>query len=131
MAEALINFLIQQLGSLACEHTKQAVTLVLNAKKDVKKFSHSLKAIQAVLEDAEKQQVKEARVRDWLDQLKDVSYEMDEALDEWNTEILKQEVEAKQEEEGENALVTKMTVCFRISSNIILFWPSQQGNSSS
>jgi hypothetical protein len=74
-----------------------------------------------VLEDAEKQQVKEASVRDWLDQLKDVSYEMDEVLDEWNTEILKQEVEAKQEEEGENALVTKRKVCFCISSNLFCF----------
>ncbi|PRQ20591.1 putative leucine-rich repeat domain, L domain-containing protein [Rosa chinensis] len=93
MAEALISVLLEQLASVVFEHTKQAVTLVLNAEEDVHSFSSNLKAIQAVLEDAEKKQVMEARVRDWLQKLKDVSYEMDDVLDEWNTEILKQQVE--------------------------------------
>ncbi|CAL8133084.1 unnamed protein product [Prunus armeniaca] len=55
----------------------------------------------AVLEDAEKRQVKEATSRDWLEKLKDVSYEMDDVLDEWNTEFLRQQVEKQEEEEEE------------------------------
>ncbi|XP_040366578.1 putative disease resistance protein RGA4 [Rosa chinensis] len=90
MAEALINLLLEQLVTVAFDHTKEAVTLVSNAKTEVKKFSSNLQAIQAVLEDAEKQQVEKASVKIWLDQLNDVSYEMVDVLDEWNTEILKQ-----------------------------------------
>ncbi|XP_040367150.1 putative disease resistance protein RGA4 isoform X2 [Rosa chinensis] len=93
MAEALISVLLEQLASVVDIHTNEVVKLVLKADKDVKSFSSKLKAIQAVLEDAEKKQVTEARVRDWLQKLKDVSYEMDDVLDEWNTEILKQQVE--------------------------------------
>ncbi|KAL6184453.1 hypothetical protein ACLB2K_045854 [Fragaria x ananassa] len=107
MAEALVSVLLEQLVSVAFEHTREAVTLVLTAKKDVEKFSRHLTTIQAKLEDAEQQQVMDASVRDWLDRLKDVSYEMDNLLDEWNTEILKQQV-GKQLQEGEmNAVVTK------------------------
>ncbi|PRQ20576.1 putative P-loop containing nucleoside triphosphate hydrolase [Rosa chinensis] len=110
MAEALISVVLEQLASIVFEHTKQAVTLFLNAEEDVHSFRSNLEAIQAVLEDAEKKQVTEARVRDWLQKLKDVSYEMDNVLDEWNTEILKQQVE-----EG------KKKVCFPMPSGCFCF----------
>ncbi|KAK9929836.1 hypothetical protein M0R45_026914 [Rubus argutus] len=121
MVDALISVLLKQLASIVYEHTKEPVTLILNAEKDVKSFSCKLRAIQAVLEDAEKKQVTEASVRDWWEKLKDVSYEMDDVLDEWNTEILRQEVEQKQEVEGENAFVAKKKVCFSIPSDCFCF----------
>ncbi|PRQ56753.1 putative P-loop containing nucleoside triphosphate hydrolase, leucine-rich repeat domain, L [Rosa chinensis] len=116
MADALIAELLKQLASVVFEYPKQAVTLVLNAEEDVHSFSSNLKAIQAVLEDAEKKQLKEARVRDWLQKLKDVSYEMVDVLDEWNTEILKQQVE-----QGENAFVAKTKVCFPTPADCFCF----------
>ncbi|KAK9943127.1 hypothetical protein M0R45_008746 [Rubus argutus] len=66
-------------------------------------------------QDAEKSRVKEAVVQDWLDKLKGVSYEMDNVLDEWNTQALKQQI-GKQENEGESALVNKKKVRFSIPS---------------
>ncbi|PRQ20586.1 putative P-loop containing nucleoside triphosphate hydrolase, leucine-rich repeat domain, L [Rosa chinensis] len=121
MAEALISVLLEQLVSAVYQHTNEAVKLVLNADKDVKSFSSKLKAIQAVLEDAEKKQVTEASVGDWLQKLKDVSYEMDDVLDEWNIELLRQQAEEKQEVEGDNALVTKKKVRFPMSSGCFCF----------
>ena len=114
MADALISVLLEQLASAVYEHTKEAVTLVLNAEKDLESFSSKLKDIQAVLEDAEKKQVTEARVGHWLERLKDVSYEMDDVP--WSTEILRQQVDERQEEEAENASVSKRKVCFPIPS---------------
>ncbi|XP_062016940.1 putative disease resistance protein RGA4 [Rosa rugosa] len=116
MADALISVLLEQLASVVYQHTNQVVKLVSNAEEDVKSFSSKLKAIQAVLEDAEKKQVTDARVEDWLEKLKDVSYEMDNVLDEWNTEVLRQQVEEKQEKEEKIALVTKKKVCFSMPS---------------
>ncbi|KAK9929991.1 hypothetical protein M0R45_027053 [Rubus argutus] len=104
MAEALISLLVEQLGSAVYHHTNQGVKLVLNAEKDVKKFSRTLKLIQNVLQDAEKKQVSDDDVRDWLDQLKDVSYKMNDVLDAWNTEIGKRQAEkheSQTSDEGE------------------------------
>ncbi|ONI16283.1 hypothetical protein PRUPE_3G089400 [Prunus persica] len=47
--------------------------------------------------------MKEVDVRYWLDSLKDVSYEMDDVLDEWSTEILKLHI---QKQEAGNAKKT-------------------------
>ena len=84
----------------------------------------NLEAIRAVLEDAEQRQVKEAGVRNWLEELKDVSYKMDNVLDEWKTEILKQQVEKQEEHGGTTSLVTKKkmkAVCFSIPSSCFCF----------
>lgn len=64
--------------------------LFLNVKKEVEDFTSNLHDIQAAPEDAEQRQVKEASVRNWLDKLKQIPYEMGDVLDEWNNEILKQ-----------------------------------------
>ena len=113
MAEALISVLLEQLASIVYEHTKEKVKLVLNAMKDVQSFSSNLKTIQAVLKDAERKQVLEDDVADWLQKLKDVSFQMDDVIDEWNTELLRRQVE----EENDGAKIapdTKMKkkVCF-------------------
>ncbi|KAI5337352.1 hypothetical protein L3X38_016623 [Prunus dulcis] len=68
MAEALISVLLEQLASI----------------------------IQKTSRTREERQMKKVDVRYWLDSLKDVSYEMDDVLDEWSTEILKQHIQ-KQE----------------------------------
>nr|XP_028962692.1 putative disease resistance protein RGA3 [Malus domestica] len=125
MAEALISVLLEQLASVTYQQVGEEVKLVLNAKKDVDAFAANLEAIGAVLEDAEQRQVKEASVRNWLEKLKDVSYKMDNVLDEWKTEILKQQVENEEEHGGSTSLVTKKkkkkAVCFSISSSCPCF----------
>ncbi|CAN6696417.1 unnamed protein product [Malus baccata var. baccata] len=113
MADALISALLEKLASTAYEYVAEEVTLVLNVEKEVEEFARNLKAIRAVLEDAEQRQVKEASVRDWLDNLKEISYDMVDVLDDWNGEILRQQVE-KQEKEGASAVVPKKKVCFSV-----------------
>ncbi|CAB4272798.1 unnamed protein product [Prunus armeniaca] len=113
MAEALISVLLEQLASIIQKQVEQEVTLVVGVKKEVAKLSHNFKAIQVVLEDAEERQVKELNVKYWLDSLKDVSYEMDDVLDEWSTEILKQQIQ-KQEAGNAGSTSTTKKVCFCI-----------------
>ncbi|CAL8997686.1 unnamed protein product [Prunus brigantina] len=103
MADALISMLLERLASTTYEYIQGELKHVLNVKEDVKKITGTLEVIQAVLEDAEQRQVTEATVKIWLDKLKDISYQMVDVLDEWNTDILKQQVE-KQERE-QNVLV--------------------------
>ncbi|KAM5578362.1 hypothetical protein ABKV19_008598 [Rosa sericea] len=110
MSEALVSFLVEQLGSIIFKQVEQNVKLVVNVKKEVVNLTLNLEAIQAVLADAERRQVKEANVRRWLNNLKEVSYEIDDVVDEWSTEILKQQIE----KQGENVVVPKKKVCFSI-----------------
>nr|XP_028962705.1 putative disease resistance protein RGA3 [Malus domestica] len=124
MAEALISVLLQNLASVTYQYGEEEVKLVLNAEKDVQEFEAKLKAIRAVLADAELRQVKEASVRNWLEGLTEVSYKMDDVLDEWNTEILKQQIEKQEENGGSTSLVTEKkmkSVCFSIPSSCFCF----------
>ncbi|PRQ50234.1 putative P-loop containing nucleoside triphosphate hydrolase, leucine-rich repeat domain, L [Rosa chinensis] len=110
MSEALVSFLVEQLGSIIFQQVEQNVRLVVNVKTEVATLTLNLKTIQAVLSDAERRQVKEANVRRWLNNLKEVSYEIDDVVDEWSTEILKKQIE----KQGENAVVPKKKVCLFI-----------------
>ncbi|XP_044496573.1 putative disease resistance protein RGA3 [Mangifera indica] len=99
MADAIINLALEQLVKITAQKIVEEVRLVGNVKKEVKKLQSNLEAIQAVLLDAEERQVKDDKaVRRWLDQLKDTSYDMEDVLDEWNTEIKKLQVEGDLED---------------------------------
>ncbi|KAL6134298.1 hypothetical protein ACLB2K_066530 [Fragaria x ananassa] len=106
MAEALVSVLLEQLASIIHQLVEQHVKLVVNVEKDVANLTHNFRAIEAVLKDAEERQVKEASVKLWLDDLKDVSNEMEDVLDDWNTEILRLHIEKKEKEESGNAVDT-------------------------
>ncbi|KAL9459566.1 hypothetical protein AB3S75_002882 [Citrus x aurantiifolia] len=107
MVDAIVSPLLEQLISISYEEAKQQVRLVAGVGKQVKKLTSNLRAIQAVLNDAEQRQVKEGSVRLWLDELKEASYDMEDVLDEWTTARLKLQIEGV----DENALVQKMPVC--------------------
>ncbi|XP_031269826.1 putative disease resistance protein RGA3 [Pistacia vera] len=122
MADAIVNLALEQLVKIAAQKIEEEVRLVGDVKKEVKKLRRNLEAIQAVLLDAEERQVKEKPVKRWLDQLKDTSYDMEDVLDEWNTEITKLQVEG----DLQNSLVPKQKVrsfflcpCFGIKQVVL------------
>ncbi|XP_031276889.1 putative disease resistance protein RGA3 [Pistacia vera] len=117
MAEAIVSFALEQLGSILSQQTSsfigKHVSLVGDVEEEVDKLTRNLRAIEAVLFDAETKQMKEAAVRLWLDHLKDVCYEVEDVLDEWNTAILKLRIERGHDH---NALAPKKKVCCFIPS---------------
>ena len=98
MAAALLSDIVKQLGPFI----SSGFALIAGFKEEVQKLETKFRTIQAVLNDAEKRQLKEEAVKLWLDKLKGVSYEIDDVLDEWNTAMIKEEIE-KQQKEDENA----------------------------
>ncbi|GLT30503.1 hypothetical protein SLA2020_052990 [Shorea laevis] len=96
-ADAVVSAVLEKLTSIALDEIEKEVRRVINVRGEVNKLSSNFQAIKAVLEDAERQQLEKgkASVRDWLDKLKDVSYDIDNALDEWSTAILKSKLEPK------------------------------------
>ena len=114
MAEGLFTGLIKQLGSTATEQVKQKIRLVVGVDKEVEKLKDNLQAVVALLKEAEKKQFTDQTVKDWLEKLNDVCYEMEDVVDEWNTELIKSAIQ-KEEEVEENGEVW-LQVCSFISS---------------
>ncbi|KAL9460724.1 hypothetical protein AB3S75_003850 [Citrus x aurantiifolia] len=89
MAEEItVSTVLDQLSSIT-QQMNGARLLVGGVVTDVEKLRSHLKAIREVLDDAEKRQVKDTTVEDWLRELTDTCYAVDDALDEWNTAIQK------------------------------------------
>ncbi|PIA30571.1 hypothetical protein AQUCO_05500105v1 [Aquilegia coerulea] len=88
MAEALVSLLLEQLGSIVVHELVQEVKLIKGVENEVKSLTDTLVMIQAVLKDADEKQVKNGAVKIWLEQLKDVSYDAEDVLDEWITRTL-------------------------------------------
>ncbi|KAL5718986.1 hypothetical protein ACHQM5_011830 [Ranunculus cassubicifolius] len=63
-------------------------SLTCGVNEEIQKLSSALSAIRVVLQDAEKMQVYEAAITDWLAKLKDVAYEAYDIIDECATEAL-------------------------------------------
>ncbi|KAJ6889209.1 disease resistance protein RGA3 isoform X6 [Populus alba x Populus x berolinensis] len=112
MAEALLSPILEQLTRIVAQEVQEEVNLVVGVKKQVDKLKSNLVAIQSVLEDAYRKQVKEEAVKGWLDKLKDVCYDMDDVLDEWSTAILR----CKMEEAEENTRSLQKMRCSFLKS---------------
>ncbi|XP_034899021.1 putative disease resistance protein RGA3 [Populus alba] len=92
MAEAfaaeIAKSLLGKLGSFAVQEFRLAWGL----EYDLARLEERLKAINAVLSDAEKQQSKNDRIRLWLHMLREVLYDAEDVLDEIECETLRREV---------------------------------------
>ncbi|GMY20827.1 putative disease resistance protein RGA3 [Fagus crenata] len=115
MAEGIVTDLMKQLVSIAAREAEREIRLVVGVDKEIKKLKDNLQTLEAVLNDAEKRQVTDKAVKLWLKKLEGVSYEMDDVLDEWNTAMIKSEIQ-KEDENAENDLVVKKKVCSFIPS---------------
>ncbi|KAJ8769572.1 hypothetical protein K2173_005175 [Erythroxylum novogranatense] len=87
MVDAIISTVVEDLTSMMLSTIKEEVKLVTGVNDEVKKLVRNFKNIQDLLDDAEEQQLKEASVKNWLLDLKTVSYDMDDVIDEWKTWI--------------------------------------------
>lgn len=87
MAEALLSVLLENLTSLIQKES----AILGGVNKEMEKLSRTLSTICAVLEDAEKKQLTDRAIKNWLRKLKDVSFELVDILDECDMEASKLE----------------------------------------
>ncbi|KAJ8643378.1 hypothetical protein MRB53_005126 [Persea americana] len=111
MAEAIISLLIEKLGSPLLDKFGSIYRL----KKELNNLRSTFTTIQAVLKDAEEQQWTSNTIRDWLDKLEDVAYEVGDILDGFATEDLRRRVEIR------NSTTKKVRNFFTPSKNPVAF----------
>ncbi|KAH0642799.1 hypothetical protein KY289_033773 [Solanum tuberosum] len=82
MAEAFLQVLLE---NLTC-FIQGELGLILGFKDEFEKLQSTFTTIQAVLEDAQKKQLKDKAIENWLQKLNSAAYEADDILDECKTE---------------------------------------------
>ncbi|RVW83197.1 putative disease resistance protein RGA3 [Vitis vinifera] len=115
MADALVSIVLERLASVLEQQIRQQVTLVVGVESEVDNLKSTLQSIRAVLADAEKRQFSEELVKVWLERLKDISYQMDDVVDGWNTALLKLQIGA------ENPCIPKLKISSCLPSPCVCF----------
>ncbi|XP_034197813.1 putative disease resistance RPP13-like protein 1, partial [Prunus dulcis] len=88
-------FLQLLLDRLAPREILNYFGLVKGVDKKLNKWSDNLSAIVAVLNDAGEKQLTEHGVKLWLDDLRDLAYDVEDVLDKFATKILKRQIEGR------------------------------------
>lgn len=91
MAELLLSPLLKVVFDKLVSLITEEHRLQRGVHKEMERLRSTVTTIQAVLEDAEEQQVKDKAVKHWLGELKDA----DDILDEFMTEALRREIESE------------------------------------
>ncbi|KAL5994738.1 hypothetical protein ACLOJK_024791 [Asimina triloba] len=86
MADVVISALVQNILDRVSASASRTIGSLQNTRKEVTKLSHTLSAIRAVLEDAEERQLRESALGIWLGRVRDVAYDADDVLDDFDAE---------------------------------------------
>ncbi|KAF3963555.1 hypothetical protein CMV_012078 [Castanea mollissima] len=92
MADAILYGVVQTIIESLGSSTLQPIGSIWGVKDDLEKMKNTVLAIQAVLQDAEEQQVENHQVKHWLMNLRDAVYDADDLLSEFTTHVLQQQV---------------------------------------
>ena len=126
MADALLSAFVNQLATVIREMIQHEIKLVKGVDNQLENLKKNLAAIKVVLKDAEKRQWRDEGVKLWMDELKEVSYDMDEVLDEWSTAILQSEIEKEETQVDHQNIKKKVKVRFSFLCRCLVSGPINQ-----
>ncbi|KAL5730292.1 hypothetical protein ACHQM5_003132 [Ranunculus cassubicifolius] len=93
MAEAIVFGMAENLLSDLSSHVVQGVASAVGVKQEPKKLERTLATINAVLKDADEQQlINNHELKDCVKKIKDACYEADDVLDDFATEALRRDL---------------------------------------
>ncbi|XP_022717402.1 LOW QUALITY PROTEIN: disease resistance protein RGA2-like [Durio zibethinus] len=78
-------------------------------RKELKKWENILRDIRAVLDDAEEKQMKDQYVKNWLADLQDLAYDVDDILDEFSTQALGRKLKSKEESKVQKIIPSRFS----------------------
>ncbi|KAM3741973.1 hypothetical protein ACB098_07G037200 [Castanea mollissima] len=92
MADAILYGVAQKIIESLGSSTLKQIGSIWGVKDDLEKMNKTVLAIQAVLQDAEEQQVQNHQVEQWLNNLRDVVFDADDLLSEFSTHVFRRKV---------------------------------------
>ncbi|KAL3749257.1 hypothetical protein ACJRO7_010370 [Eucalyptus globulus] len=113
MAEAVISIAGSILANLITE-ALQKVGKLGGIKHELKELKSTVSMIGAMLDDAEKRYHQSYQIKDWVEKLKEVFYDAQDVLEEFNVEATRQELR------GDNVMIEEVRTFFS-SSNQLAF----------
>ncbi|KAK8589596.1 hypothetical protein V6N12_023990 [Hibiscus sabdariffa] len=87
MAESIVSAILEQLTAITIGKASEAWCLVRGVEEEVRRLERNFKSLQLELEDAEEREYQDKRLKHWLDKFRDVSYDMEDVLDDWKLAI--------------------------------------------
>nr|GMD04581.1 putative disease resistance protein RGA3 [Ipomoea batatas] len=100
MGDAIISAVVEQVITIINDQVVRELRAALGVEKEIKNLSSKLNKIRAVLNDAERRSFKEEIVKLWVDEIKDLCYDVEDVLDEWMTRSRRQQMERSPEVAG-------------------------------
>lgn len=88
MAKSFLFNIIERVLAKVSSIAIYEISLAWNVKTELRKLQSTLSTIKVVLLDANEQQAKNHEVRDWLEKLRDVVYDVDDLMDDLSTQLL-------------------------------------------
>ncbi|KAJ9158844.1 hypothetical protein P3X46_024389 [Hevea brasiliensis] len=88
---------------------------------EINEWEKRLRTIQAMLEDAEEKQMSNQSVKMWLDELKDLAYDVEDILDEFQTESLQRQLKGETEAGSNKLRKLFHTVTTTINPGAVMF----------
>ncbi|XP_030941489.1 disease resistance protein RGA2-like [Quercus lobata] len=92
MADAILYGVVQTIIESLGSSTLLPIGSIWGVKDELEQMKNTVLTIQAVLKDAEEQQVENHQVKHWLMNLRDAVYDADDLLSEFTTHVLQQKV---------------------------------------
>ena len=92
MADAILYGVVQKIIESSGSSALKQIGSIWGVKDDLEKMNNTVLTIQAVLQDAEEQQVQNHQVKHWLNRLRDVVFDADDLLSEFSTHVLQRKV---------------------------------------
>ncbi|XP_058108848.1 putative disease resistance protein RGA3 [Magnolia sinica] len=116
MVDSLISISLEKLKTVL----QDEVVLLVGVTNEIKKLSSTFTLLQAVLKDAETRRLKDEAVKKWLENLKDVAYDVDDILDEWTTDALRRQAPGEGDGSCYSFLVTCYLSCVTFFNHVML-----------
>ncbi|XP_019189986.1 PREDICTED: putative disease resistance protein RGA3 [Ipomoea nil] len=111
MADAIISGVVNQLFIIIKDQA-QELRATLGVEKEIKNLSSKLNKIRAVLVDAERRSFKEESVKLWVEEMKDLCYDVEDVLDEWSTKSRRQQMERSSQVAAAGSCSSFLPSCF-------------------
>ncbi|KAK4564565.1 hypothetical protein RGQ29_006587 [Quercus rubra] len=113
MADAILYGVVQKIIESLGSSTLKQIGSIWGVKDDLEKMNNTVLTIQAVLEDAEEQQVQNHQDKQWLMKLREVVFDADDLLSDFSTHVFRRKVM------GGDKMTKKVRIFFSSSNQIV------------